>query len=662
MDANRSSDSSDEDPIRSAFGPREHWHGVFVGHESFGDEDFWLVGLVFGDRDVAARAFEGLRRAVADAPGWSARVRVTIVRTVKDEIEYFVYPANSRPPYPVFGYSHAAIDGLLPPDLPPPIETPFRIAAFENVGGDVLLIQDIPAILEYGLRFVHESELTAADLERFLLRFNAESVLAREPYSLSLPSETSGYSRLMVLQREYFAIVDEFFERIIGKPTSKVESAEKAVDLLGERLDRAWPSKDPYAWVRDKLLLFHLTFREELARLPETVGGLKLLLGGGRFTGAYATAIQRTILYADTILVPDPLLPWLEEDREDERFQLIPFVKAAYHLLRYKPLIDAELPYPALVVFPTWERTLLAPESPARGELDQFVRSVLGHHLDISLDSDDELLGFVRGREPEFLSAVEARGLFVPPEGTSGMPIRDAVTHYRRWLDHWRAGDYIEGARRASDGEVVLSGIFERLSAQFMLLRSSDALAAQPLLAVDAQWHYYTLVTKALSETLAEQGLLSPTTTALLRALESGRFQWLGGVDVPALVKLRMNEETKPFRDRLNGMISELHASRLEDLDRVSAEVARGIASLLAEHQKKIRTIEDKYRRLHGLTLAASAASLAATLIPALAPFLAVAAPLVLGLGYAKNKLDERAERREAACSLLGVLSSAANG
>src|SRR5206468_824981 len=104
----------------------------------------------------------------------------------------------------------------------------------------------------------------------------------------------------------------------------------------------------------------------------------------------------------------------------------------------------------------------------------------------------------------------------------------------------WRANNYLEQSRQASDASLILIGIYERLSPQFMIMRSSDSLAAQPLLAIESQWHYYTLATKVFSETLASQGLLQPKTVALLRSLETDKFHWLGNVPLSDLVNLRL--------------------------------------------------------------------------------------------------------------------------
>lgn len=102
-----------------------------------------------------------------------------------------------------------------------------------------------------------------------------------------------------------------------------------------------------------------------------------------------------------------------------------------------------------------------------------------------------------------------------------------------------------------------------------------------------------------------------------------------------------------------------LHAASIDELDRTAAEVGRGISSLLAEHQKHIREIQEKYQLLHKQTLVGSWVTLAALMVPSLAPLIATAAPFAVVGKYAWDKTNEILEKRRAARSLMGVLAAA---
>ncbi len=83
-----------------------------------------------------------------------------------------------------------------------------------------------------------------------------------------------------------------------------------------------------------------------------------MLGGSSRFPDAALGGVRKAALYADTIYVPDPLLPWIEIDRVEERFRHMELLLAYQTLLQLKPLVDAQLSYPAVIVFPSWEKSL----------------------------------------------------------------------------------------------------------------------------------------------------------------------------------------------------------------------------------------------------------------------------------------------------------------
>src|SRR5215469_9458339 len=210
-----------------------------------------------------------------------------------------------------------------------------------------------------------------------------------------------------------------------------------------------------------------------------------------------------------------------------------------------------------------------------------------------------------------------------------------------------------------NDAELVLNGVIERLVPQYHLLDNADNLSAQPMLCLAAHEHYYTICARVFQAGLFEYGFLSAGTVQTLRALNRPDFEWLGNVTVEALVWLRLNNENEDFRRRLDDFVHGLGEASLQDLDRVTAEVARGIGSLLIDHQQQLKKIQSKYTREHAKTAAELVLTLAALFIPSLAPFV----PIIGGIGgvgkYAFNKIDEFSEKRAAAKSMMGVLASA---
>jgi hypothetical protein len=57
--------------------------------------------------------------------------------------------------------------------------------------------------------------------------------------------------------------------------------------------------------------------------------------------------VSSSVLCSDTVLNPDPVLPWVESDRREERFGHVLLIQAVHALLQLKPLIDADLAQPS---------------------------------------------------------------------------------------------------------------------------------------------------------------------------------------------------------------------------------------------------------------------------------------------------------------------------
>jgi hypothetical protein len=158
-------------------------------------------------------------------------------------------------------------------------------------------------------------------------------------------------------------------------------------------------------------------------------------------------------------------------------------------------------------------------------------------------------------------------------------------------------------------------------------------------------------------------GEIDKSLNAEERVLQDPRLGWLGNVPIAELVRLRQNNENEAFRRHLKELSVTLHDSTVSDLSRVVPEVVRGLSGLLAEHQKRVREVEEEYQRRHAKTGVASLITAVATFAPVLAPVLGIvpgtAAALVLAAKYGSDKIDERAALRQLSQSLFGILGAA---
>ncbi len=462
------------------------------------------------------------------------------------------------------------------------------------------------------------------------------------------------------MQQQFFAILEEFFQRATGGSPADFapHSFAEAVRRNGRKIARR--GEAPYQKLLASLAEHYSKCTKPTYASAKAFGGVKLVIGGGsRFTATHLDAVRKMLLYADTILIPDPVLPWVESDRKEEKFRHVRLLENIFLLLHLKPIIDAKLEYPAVIVFPSWEKSLEENDAVTKEAVNHLASSFFSFYLGQQFESVEETLQYVRTREADFLRLAHEKKLFIPPGGTGKETISRAIAAYRKDISTWRSDWYVEAANTWSDGEIVWNSVFERLAPQFHLLENADSLTAQPMFCLPVHWHYYILCAEVYQGRLLQRSLLRESTVSILRSLNRPESRWLGNVPIKALVELRKENANQEFRKRLSAFTDQLHDASVGDIDRVATEVGRGIAALMSEHQREIKPIQTEYKRLHVKTAVAAWVSVAAMFIPSLAPFIGTAAPVALVAKYAMDKIDERRKKRESAKSLMGVLASA---
>lgn len=465
------------------------------------------------------------------------------------------------------------------------------------------------------------------------------------------------------LQRELFNIFDEFFERATGSKYSSFSNLTNFDEQIRRNAQKiAKRGVDAFNWGYSTLGNFYSKHATDLFIASKQLGGMKLVIGGSsRFTSSTFDSIRKMLLYTDTILIPDPILPWIEKDRSEEAFQNVLLLENIFRILQVKPLVDADLPYPAILVFPSWEKSLEHEDEATQEGIQDLITEFFSTYLNSTYSNLQEIASFAQKHEPIFLEHVERNKLFIAPGGGFSEPLAQNIVMYKNEIRTWRSKEFNNKIANIPDSLLVFNGILERLAPQYHLIENANELYAQPMFCLSSHWHYYSLCANMYERRLQNKSLLSPNTSSILQSLNAPNLQWLGNVPLTALVELRKNNENEYFRTHLDKYTKELNSASISDIDRIAAEVGRGIASLLAEHQKQIRAIETKYSLLHTQTAVGGWVTLAALLIPSLAPFVGSIAPLGVAGKYIWDKTNEHHERSKAANSLMGILAAARN-
>ena len=465
---------------------------------------------------------------------------------------------------------------------------------------------------------------------------------------------------IFAYQRELFSLLDEFFQRATGKTPRKFASLDRFSETVPSLAARAPQVESAWEWAIPQLRDLYVRNWGSPFAAAAKQGGIKVVLGGSsRFGKTQLNAARRLALYADTVLIPDPIFAWLETERPEERFRHVQVLEAMFFLLRLKPFVDSTFGYSPILVFPSLDRLLSKHDPATQASESRFIAGTLSPLLERSFSSIEEVANYATDNGQEFLETVSRKKLFIGPGGPIDEPLDLAVERYRQEIRAWRSPEHIRQLEGLSESEFVFNAIFERLEPQFHLIENANELRAQPLLSIEQQAYYFRLCASAAEDLLEAQDAITPSTRALIEALSRKEFEWLSHAGIDALVEMRQNNENERFREQLSKSISPLSEASLADLDRVASEVSRSIGSLLNEYRKGAREIEDKYKLKYRGLAAGGWLTVGAMLIPHLAPLIATVPAITLVGAYYHTKTEELRERRTLASSLVGIFAQA---
>jgi len=463
--------------------------------------------------------------------------------------------------------------------------------------------------------------------------------------------------------RGLFTRLDEFFVRATGRSATEfatIESFGQAIRTSSLDPDLSRRGESAFVWLDNEVRSW--VAKEGLKAFSAAcqLGGLKLVLGGSsRFLESELNSVSSSVLYSDTVLIPDPVMPWLERPRTEERFQHVLVLQAVHTLLHLKPLIDADLPYPAIVVFPSYEKSLEEHDPQTMEGISQLIADVMSFYLKEPVTSLEEVRDYANLYPEKFFSAIEANRLFVAPGGYIGEPLVEGLKRYREVLKTWRAQEWNAAFDGLPQHLQVLNGICERLTPFYHFLENAQEFCGHPLMCIEQHSHYFSLISKTCSARLEKLGVVQPKTRVLIDTIGSQRLSWLGEIPAETLVTLRQENANKEFYSRLSRAFERFRIAEINEMERAAVEICHEIDIIIADYQKEMRRLREKYDRVHGKTFVFALGAVVAAYIPALAPFLGNIAPFALAYRYGCDKVAELAEKRSLSSSLVGVLAHA---
>lgn len=475
-------------------------------------------------------------------------------------------------------------------------------------------------------------------------------------------------------QCELFRLFEELFVGLTGTTFATVKSEGEIKARMLDRLRNPGDgSVDDLNATAGELEDFYLKNASSMFQVAKSLGGVKVVMGGQRRYGSSALAATRVAgLYCDTQLIPDPVYPFFSGNLHLNAMHL-QLAIVLFYILPLRPLVDARLPEPPVLIFPSFEEGLEEKDAITQSGIASLVVKVVAPACGADLKTIDELFEFAKINEDSFLDAVSREKLFVPPGGDHRNlgTAQEAASTYLRELKGIRSDDVLSAMEKLPRGVLVLNGILERLRPMYHLLENAEELAAQPLLSQGVHWYYFERCAQAEALELVNERVLSRDSLDVLRALQDDSLTWLANIPVEGLVDLRRNLEHAELREQLKRCTDQLTSAGPVELEAVTKEVRHCLEVMIQRQQKSIKDIEARYSPKKWAAVVGGAlgtvAGASMLFMPSLATAAGVTAPVVSvvaglgggGVAYAKELASQFVEKRKTRKTMLGLLASA---
>lgn len=479
------------------------------------------------------------------------------------------------------------------------------------------------------------------------------------------PSTTT--KQTMDAMRELFTHFERvFFSFTNSRPElfTKGQDFATAIRALGRSWenDRSWADKTQRASASamSDLVAFYKAKGMYLFNAASEGPGLKAVLGGTQnFTQASESAVRSMVLYSDTVLIADPIYRWVEVEHDAEAFTFPRLLEDLMRLLPLKPLVDAELPIPAIHVFPSFEGSLDRHDVETQDAQERMLMQFFGHYFNATFDDLTEIFNYADRRPQETIEAISASRLLVAPGLSGGEPFDVQLAAIQDHNRRLRSEAYQKSVSHLPPAVLALNTVMERLGPIYHMNENADALGASPLMALSVHWHYYELLANATKAVLTNNGELPQDIIDISKELTSQERCWFGNVPVNVLVDLRTRGEYLDFRRKLGAAMTELRTSTKKTVANNAVMVERALRQVSVEYHKELASLEARYKRGYTPMAIAGWVTIAASFLPFFPVITAGAGVAALGM-YLGAKAQEHMERRQLGRTVTGILAATA--
>lgn len=473
--------------------------------------------------------------------------------------------------------------------------------------------------------------------------------------------------QLIIYQKSYFEIINDFFIKFVGKESKDFDNFNEIGFYLKEMYEKN-KNNMPYFSKLDqirsdflhKLTKLYSTESPHVFKSAQDLDVFKINLGGNsRFLKTQLNAVRKSLLLTDIVLIPDPILPWLEKERAEEKFNNIRMIEAIFFLLHLRDLLTEDFEVPPFFIFPSWEKLLEENDSYTKESISTLLVDFFNFYMDTSFSNKNDLIEYAFKNRNEFLKDVENKRLFIAPNGLETFDLRKSIDSYKIYTQENRTDKWCDQYLK-DDIQIVLNGVSERLVPQFHLFDNSKAMKSNPYICIPEHAHYYNLISK-MSWSFKTEEIIDTQTQTLLQVISSQRLDYLTNINDNELKMLRKSDEHILFKNDMRAFIKSLSDSKVEDMNYIAREFSDFINIRTKKHIEEIEGLKRKYRSKHTQTLLLAGSTLAVNFMPMLGQLISVFGAGSVGVKYLGDKLDEKHDFKKMHKSYIGVIALAKN-
>ena len=401
---------------------------------------------------------------------------------------------------------------------------------------------------------------------------------------------------LQDVQNRYFEILENNFGSIYSDMTRRGLNPQQVAGIMEaqDHLVNAFMSDlQEFATGLEEFWDFHGPIVELHLQEQRT---LKTIFGGDVFP-SYTNNIACSVgLYADTIVLPDPLhrlTTYAEILPPKALFRLA--LKHALNALSYRELALAELDVPIVVFAPdylsdrTYRRVL---ESAAEPDILQHFSAIFGAQFSCQAELDAFLNPL-----PDFDSilkcAIEPSRILFDVE--SAEPLSTQFTDYAR--------DFLMNDSAASKpGFALRHMVYGKLLVVNDAVLRSVRFGGNPLIDAPTSWRYFQWKNEYQEKSILADGeARRDALIAKALSLDGREHKMLNSIPKESLIALRKNGAFAELREIICRGISDVESTSESDLTAVGNHVIGNIDAALDDHAKHLERLVSERRKFYGL-------------------------------------------------------------